>query len=172
LSQAVAIMPAARKWGAMSFERIGPYRLNRADHVAASLAVSFVIGARATRMTIGLIAVVGAAVAFFEARSGDFAVAGGAIGGLLSMFIIAPALRYRKNGSTIYLSYDPEGLVAETDKARTLYKWATLRSYRTIGSRLFIMVSDGCALVIARRFADAGTMQNLIGTIENHRSGE
>ncbi len=154
----------------MCFEKIGPYAFSRGDLVAASLAISFVTGAKATRIKTGLIMIVGAVVAIIGAATSDLPMIFMAIGALTGMFVGGPALRSRKRSRNIYLSYDSEGLVAETDNVRTLYKWATIQSYKPIGSRLFIMISDGCALVIANRFTNAANMKKLIETLQSRHA--
>ena len=149
----------------MGFDKIGPYAFSRSDLIATSLVISFGLGARRVRVMTGLRAIGGVAAAIGGILSGEIVVACGALGALAGILVIGPALRSRKASRNIYLSYEPEGLLAETDNVRTLYKWATVRAHRKIGSRLFIMISDGCALVVADRFTDAGNMDQLIATL-------
>jgi hypothetical protein len=149
----------------MSFEPIGPYGYNRRDIVAAAVVVSFVMGALRVRLWAYLIVAAGLAVCAIGIVMGDAIMACIAIGIVLGVFLIGPALRSRKRAQNIRFSYTVEGLVAETDDVRTTYKWSTIRSYRKIGSRLFIMISEGLTLIVADRFTDAANMRRLMATL-------
>lgn len=99
----------------------------------------------------------------------DAPAASATVAALLAwIFIVCPALQSWKR-SKVCLSFDPEGLAADTDEVWTLYKWAGMRSWRKIGSRLFIMVRPGGALLIADRFTDAANMEKLIATLADHK---
>jgi len=88
---------------------------------------------------------------------------------LLLVFVIGPALRSNKHNKEIYLDYSPDGVVAETAKMKTTYKWATIISTRKVGTRLFVMISDGCALVISDRSTTRENMDSLIATVAQHQ---
>ena len=154
----------------MSFEKIGPYEFNRRDLVAASLAISFLVGARSTRIMVTLLFVGGFTATVVGIVSGEWTIAGGAAGALLTIFVIGPALRYRKGRGNIFLSYEEDGLVVENNNVKTLYKWSTIRSCRKLGSRLFVQVSDTIALVIADRYTNPENLRKLISTLDAHRS--
>jgi hypothetical protein len=153
----------------MGFERIGPYELTRGDLVAASLVISFSTGARSARLRAGLFVLVGLmmVVGGFVVGERQTAAFGGFF--ILFIFVIAPALRSRKDSKEIYLEYSSDGLVVETPNARTTYKWGTIRAFRQVGSRLFIMISDGCALVISDRSTSPENMVNLVATVARHQ---
>ena len=153
----------------MSFEKIGPYESTRGDLIAASLVISFMTGATSTRIRTALFVVVGLIpiAAAIVIREPLFAGLG--VLYLLCVFILVPALRSRKRSKEIYLAYDPEGIVAETANIRTVYKWATVCSFKKVGSRLFIMISDGCALVISDRSISVRNMEDLMSTLTQHR---
>jgi len=153
----------------VSFEKIGPYELTRSDLIVASLVISFSTGAASARVKAALFVFVGL-----------FMVAGGLVDGepltaafglffLLLIFVISPALRSRKGSKEIYLNYCPEGIVAETPRAKTTYKWATIRLAKKVGSRVFIMISDGCALVISDRSTTRENMDSLMATVAQHQ---
>jgi hypothetical protein len=146
----------------VGFERIGPYAYRRGDLIAAALAISFAIGARSVRIRMGIMAAIGIAVVVTGIAIGDYGISAIAAIALLSMFIIGPALRSQKNNKNICLSAAEDGLVAETNDVRTTYKWSTIRSYRRIGSRLFIMVNDQCAIVVPDRVTDGENIGKLI----------
>ncbi|WP_324750292.1 YcxB family protein [Sphingomonas sp. LY54] len=153
----------------MSFEKIGPYELTRGDLIAASLVISFSTGATSTRLKATLfifigVLMIGGGLAFGEPQTVGFGLFF-----ILLIFVIAPALRSRKGSEEIYLDYSPDGLVAETPDARTTYKWSTVREAKKVGSRLFIMISDGCALVISDRSTSGKNMSRLIATVAQHR---
>jgi hypothetical protein len=154
----------------MCFEKIGPYEFNRRDFVATSLAISFLVGARRTRIMMALFVVGGLIATVGGIVSGEWGLAGGGTGALLTVFVIGPALRSRKSSKNTYLSYEEGGLVGENNNVKTLYKWSTIRSHRKIGSRLFVPVSDSTALLIADRFTDPNNMKRLILTLDAHRS--
>lgn len=153
----------------MSFDRIGPYELTRRDLIAASIVISFVTGSKAARLKaalfvlVALLMIIGGSVVD-EPQTAAFGVLF-----ILIIFVIAPALRSRKGSKDIYLENSPEGLVAETANVRTTYKWNTIGAVRKVGSRLFIMISDGCALVISDRLTSHENMANLMRTVAHHQ---
>lgn len=154
----------------MSFQKVGPYRLTRADLVAASLVISFIIGGKRTRvwsalyLLLGVILVAGGLVAEESTTSalGVFFV--------IFIFIVRPALRYNKNSRDIYLTHSAQGLVADTGDMATTYRWMTIGIFKRIGSRLFIMINDGCALVISARSTSSENLENIISTIAHESS--
>lgn len=103
---------------AAGFEKIGPYGLNRRDHVAASLAISFLVGARSTRIVMALLVVGGLTAAIEGIVTEEWAITGGAAGALLTIFVIGPAFRSRRSKNNVYLSYNAGGLVAENNNIR------------------------------------------------------
>ena len=149
----------------MSFERIGPYELTRGDLVAAALIISFFTAKPAVRLRSWLFLIIGVTLAGWGFLIGDLVLAWIGFLWVLFLFVIAPALRSRKRSRQIYLEYSPEGLVAETPEVRTTYKWATVGRCRKYGSRLFIMISDGCALVVSDRSTNGENMDRLIATL-------
>jgi hypothetical protein len=153
----------------MGFERIGPYKLTRGDLVAASLVISFSTGAKSARLRAALIVLVGLMMIVGGLVVGERQTAGFGVLFILFIFVIAPALRSRKGSKEIYLEYSSDGLVAETPNARTTYKWSTVRAARKVGSRLFIMISDGCALVISDRSTSRENMVSLVATVAEHK---
>lgn len=153
----------------MSFNRIGPYELTRHDLVAASVVISFVTGSKATRLKAALFLLVGLLMIIVGSVVDEPQTAGFGMLFILIIFVIAPALRSRKGGKDIYLENSAEGLVAETANVRTTYKWNTIGAVRKVGSRLFIMISDGCALVISDRLTSHENMGNLMRTVERHQ---
>ena len=154
----------------MGFQKIGPYDLSRADLVAASLVISFLIGSTKVRIWGGIYALIGLMGIVVGVASGDGAEV--IFGVLLPafIFVIIPALRSLKRAKGVCLFFEPDGLVAETGEIKTTYKWATIRSFRKVGSRLFIMVSGGSALVVADRMTNPVNMADLIATLARHQS--
>ena len=153
----------------MSFEKIGPYDLTRGDLVAASLVISFSTGAKSTRWKAALAVLVGMLLAIGGITSGELITASLGIFLIVLLFVVAPALRSRKGNKDIYLDYSPEGIVAETESVRTLYKWATIRLVKKVGSRLFIIINDNCALVISSRSTSFGNIEKLMMTVAAHQ---
>jgi len=153
----------------MSFEKIGPYELTRGDLIAASLVISFLIGGRSARIAGALLTMLGLLIIGFGLFSDNLEMIGIGLIYIPAIFLLGPALRSRKGSRNIYLDYSPEGLVAETPSLRTTYKWSTISTVRKIGSRLFIMISDGCALVISDRTTSPDNMDRLMATIAAHR---
>ena len=149
----------------MSFEKIGPYELTRSDLVAASLVISFFTGAKSARWKAALIVAVGIMLAIEGLFSGDRWTVAGGLALIVFLFVVAPALRSLKGNRDIYLDYSPDGLVAETANVRTTYKWTTIRLAKQVGSRLFIMISDSCALVVSNRSTSPDNMKELMATI-------
>jgi len=153
----------------MSFNRIGPYELTRGDLIAASVVISFVTGSKATRLKAALFLLMGLLIIIGGSVVDEPQTAGFGMLFILIIFVIAPALRSRKGGKDIYLESSAEGLVAETANVRTTSKWNTIGAVRKVGSRLFIMISDGCALVISDRLTSHENMGNLMRTVARHQ---
>jgi hypothetical protein len=154
----------------MSFEKIGPYRLTPGDSVVASLVIAFRTGGRGARIWVALVAIILLAAIVIECAFREFWMAGLAALMLFYFFILVPVLRAKKGRGGTCLTFDPEGLVADTDKVRTTYKWATIGSVRKIGSRLFIMVNTRCALVVPDRVTGADNMRALAASLDEHRA--
>ncbi len=153
----------------MSFEKIGPYELTRSDLIVASLVISFSTGAVSARVKAALFVIVGLVMVVGGLVVGEPLTAAFGVFFLLLIFVISPALRSRNGSKEIYLGYSPDGVVAETTGAKTTYKWATIRSARKVGSRVFIMISDGCALVISDRSTTRENMRSLMATVAQHQ---
>lgn len=153
----------------MSFEKIGPYELTRSDLIIASLVISFSTGSASARVKAALFVFVGLIMMVGGLVVGEPLTAAFGLFFLLFIFAISPALRSRKGSKEIYLDYSPEGVVAETPSAKTTYKWATIRSAKKVGSRVFIMVSDGGALVISDRSTTRENMGSLMATVAQHQ---
>jgi len=153
----------------MSFDKIGPYDLTRGDLVVAALVISFSTGARAVRIraAISVLICLMVSVSGWLSRTPEVVVFGGFL--LLLIFFIAPAFRSLKGAREIYLECSAEGLVAETSRVRTTYKWSTLQKVKKVGARLFVMISDGCALVIPDRSTSDANLRALMATIVDHR---
>jgi hypothetical protein len=152
----------------MSFEKIGPYELTRGDNVVAALVVSFVTGARSARWTAAIIILIGVIMSIEGISSGSWWMIAAGPALMIYLFVVMPALRSRKGNRDIFLDYSPEGLVAETNNVRTVYKWAAIRSAKIVGSRLFIMISDNCALVVSNRSTSLANMERLNATVVEH----
>lgn len=153
----------------MSFDRIGPYVLTRSDLIAASIVISFVTGSKATRLKAALFLLTGLLMIIGGLVTEEPQTAGFGMLFILILFVITPAFRARKGGKDIYLESSAEGLVAETASLRTTYKWNTIGAVRKVGCRLFIMISDGCALVISDRLTSHENIGNLIQTVAHHQ---
>jgi hypothetical protein len=153
----------------MSFQKIGPYELTRNDLIVAALVISFSTGATSARLTASFFVFVGLTMIVGGLVVGEPLPAAFGLLFLLNMFVISPALRSRKGSKEIYLYYSPDGVVAETPSAKTTYKWATIRSARKVGSRLFIMISNGCALVIPDHVTTRENMSSLMATVAQHQ---
>jgi hypothetical protein len=149
----------------MSFEKIGPYRLTAGDSIIASLVIGFRMAGRGARISIAFLSIVLLAAVAIECAFGEFGMAALAALLLLYFFVLAPMFRARKSRGTTLLTFDSEGLVADTDKVRTTYKWATIGSVRKVGPRLFVMVSKQCAIVVPDRATSRENMQALIATL-------
>ncbi|MBB5716439.1 hypothetical protein [Sphingomonas aerophila] len=154
----------------MGFEKIGPYGVTRGDMVAAAIVISFLTGDKSARVKASLLVVIGVVMFVGGLALGEPQTAGFGMLFVLFMFVIAPALRSRKGSNEIYLEHSPEGLVAETPNARVTYKWSTVGAVRMVGSRLFIMVSGGCALVISDRSTSRQNMISLMTIVAQHQS--
>ena len=154
----------------MSFAPIGPYRLSRADHVAASLVISFLIGRLRVRVWSVALTLVAAFCGAVGLIVHDATMWAGAALFLVFVFVLAPVLRFRRDSSPIMLSESEDGLTAETGETRTTYKWATIRSVRRIGPRLFVMVTDACALVIDERNTTPDNLAALTATLRDRAS--
>lgn len=153
----------------MSFERIGPFDLARADAVWGSLAIGFAVGSTKTRVRSASLLGLGLIIAITTGVSGDWMICGLAIFCCLTIFVIQPALRSLKSSRQICLSYDPDGIVVETSSVRTLYKWSTMGSATCAGSRLYVMINDSWGLVIPERATTSANIKALIATIDRHR---
>lgn len=152
------------------FDKIGPYDLTRGDVVAAAFVISFITGSVRARMSGVVLVLAGAVAIGFALTVGPFIVAPGTLFALALIYVIAPALRSRKGARDICVSDGPEGIVVETAEARTVYKWVTIGKVRKVGSRLYIMISPGYALVISDRATDAGNMARLCATVMRDRA--
>jgi hypothetical protein len=153
----------------MSFDRIGPYELTRGDLITASIVISFVTGSGAARLKAALFVLIALLMIIGGSAVDEPQIAAFGVLFILIIFVIAPALRSRKGSKDIYLENSPEGLVAETANVRTTYKWNTIGAVRKVGSRLFIMISDDCALVTSDRLTSHENMANLMRTVAHHQ---
>lgn len=135
----------------MRFEPIGPYALTRADLLAASLVISFRAGSRKTKITCFTLTIATSVLFAGAVFTRDYILAGAAAFWLAFIFLIGPVLRPLKDSRDIVLSYDPDGIRADTPKANTLYKWATVERLVRTGPRLFVMINGRCGLVIDER---------------------
>jgi hypothetical protein len=149
----------------MSFERIGPYDLTRADLVAASIIIPFVTAAKRVRLTIAIYILAGLLMVVIGIAFDVMVLVGLGIWLILWVFVLAPALRSRKRNKNIYLEYNPEGIVGETPLTRTTYKWSTIGNVRKVGSRLFIMISDNIALVVPERATTPENIDRVVATL-------
>ncbi len=75
-------------------------------------------------------------------------------------------MRSLKTSRDIYLSFTPQGLLADTP---TFYKWTTISTVRFVGTRLYVMVNGRCGLVIAERVTARDNIDALVKTIAEHR---
>lgn len=153
----------------MTAETIGPYRLSRADFIAASVIISFVTGNRAMRIRSWVIIAAAVAVGLNGFISGEWWVAGFAVFFVAYLFVIAPALRSRSKANDVLLGAEPEGIVAETGGMRTLYKWSTVGVTKRTRERLFIMMTPACALVVPARITTAEKLDALARIVAEHR---
>jgi hypothetical protein len=152
----------------MGFEPIGPYALTRVDLLAASLVISFRAGSSKTKTTCFLLVIGALIVATCAAYFGDYFMAGMAVFFLVLLFVIGPMLRSLKDSRGIVLTYDPDGVRADTPKANTLYKWSTIERLVRAGPRLFIMINGRCGIVIDERNTTPANMDALIRTVIQH----
>ena len=109
----------------MGFDTIGPYALRRRDLVAAALVISFVTGSKATRWKSWVIVAVCISLILIGISDNESMNTVYGIGLALLLFVVAPGVRSLKQVNPIYISYSPEGIVAETPILRTTYKWST-----------------------------------------------
>ena len=153
----------------MSFDKIGPYDLTRGDLVVAGLVISFSAGARAVRIkaAVSVFVCLMISISGWVSKTPEVVVFGVFL--FLLLFIVAPAFRSLKGAKEIYLECSPEGLVAETSRVRTTYKWSTIQKVKRVGARLFVMISDGCALVIPDRSTSDTNIKALMSTIAENR---
>lgn len=151
----------------MGFETIGPYALTRRDLIAAALVISFVTGSRATRCKAWLMVAVGLLLIIQGISAGDILNILLGVGLLLLLFALAPAMRSLKQVNPIYLSYSPDGLIAETPILRTTYKWSTVGTAKKVGRRLFIMISPMHALVVSDHVTSPENMRRLVASLED-----
>lgn len=153
----------------MSFQKIGPYDLSRGDVVMASLVISFVLGTTLARIWMLVIVLCCLCVAIVGLANGEYYVLIFVTFFLALVLVIVPAVRSRKRSRDIYLSCDPEGLLAETPEVRTIYKWATIRKVRKIGARLYIVIGSGnAALVVREGVTSRENMEALMATLAEH----
>lgn len=155
----------------MGFDTIGPYSLRRRDLVSAALVISFVTGSKATRWKSWVIVAVCVSLILMGISDNDSMNIVYGIGLALLLFVVAPGVRSLKQVNPIYLSYSPEGIVAETPILKTTYKWSTISKVKRVGSRLFIMISPAHALVVSDHVISADNMARLIASL-GERSGE
>ena len=153
----------------MTFDTIGPYRLTRADLFWASLIISFRLGSRGTLLTCYSLAAALIVLIVIGLLSSDYVIVALAAFWLTWLFMIGLALRSLKRSQDIYMSFDPEGIVAETPTTRTIYKWSTMDRAACVGSRLFLMVTGRCALVVAERYTSRANLEAIIATVDAHR---
>jgi hypothetical protein len=151
---------------ALSFERIGPYDLTRSDLLAASLVISFRLGTWKVKLWAVLITVLGLALGLEGFLLGDRILTAAPLAA--SFLIFWPALRSLKGSKGIYLSYEEDGLIADTPAARTVYKWVRIGKATRVGSRLYIMVSSRTALVLAARMTSPANLDALQSTVAEH----
>jgi len=155
----------------MGFDTIGPYALRRRDLVAAALVISFVTGSKATRWKSWVIVAVCISLILIGISDNESMNTVYGIGLALLLFVVAPGVRSLKQVNPIYISYSPEGIVAETPILRTTYKWSTISKVKRVGSRLFIMISPAHALVVSDHVTSGDNMARLIASLGD-RSGE
>jgi hypothetical protein len=149
----------------MSFQKVGPYRLTRADLVAASVVISFIIGSKKTRIWAMLCLLLGTILIGGGLVAGEFTTSALGFFLIIYIFVAIPALRYNKTSKDIYLTYSEQGLVADTGDMATTYRWITIGKFKRVGSRLFIMINNGCALVISERTTSSENIEKIISTI-------
>lgn len=156
----------------MGFEKIGPYELTRSDQVVASLVISFFIGSTSFKIKCSLYVLLGIVLTAIgiAIRDAQITIFGPIF--ILFIFVVSPALRSTKYGKNLYLEYSPEGIIVDSTKAKTTYKWETIISAKKIGSRLFIMIYEGVALVVSDRSTSRANMDNLMATITRHKDSE
>ena len=152
----------------MSFERIGPYTLNKTDLIAASIVISFKLGSRSIRVRSWILVVAIAIMIVGGGMLGEWIFGMAGLLATLYLFTVAPALRSRAGVTDILLNADVEGVIAENRGTRTVYKWPALRPSTTVGSRLFIMISENCALVVPRRATTEGNFAAFIFLLASH----
>ena len=153
----------------MAFEKIGPCKLRLGDAVLASLAISFLIGAKSTRLSAAISPLIGSAIIIFGIYTHEYVLIGVGILLFIVQILITPALRALRKDEGFYIESSPDRLVVETSKMRATLKWPMIRKVRKIGSRLFIMISSKSALVISDSVTGSDNMDRLIATIEAHR---
>ncbi len=136
--------------------------------IAANL-ISFSLGGRKTKiicwtyLTVGLLSV-GLGVyhhALVPLLAGLFLT--------VFVFVVSPLSRSLKRSQEIWIKPDADGIVAETGDTKTLYKWSTITRTSLFQARLFVMISDGCSLVIPERATDRANLYVIIAEIERQR---
>ncbi len=149
-----------------SFEPIGPYDLTRSDLIAAGFVISFRLGSPQVRFWSILFTLLASALLLEGLFIADYALM--AAGSFFFLFLLAPTLRSLKRSKEIFLSYDDEGIVVDTPNVRTVYKWVTIGKVARVGSRLFVLVTNGTALVVHKRTTSAANLDALHSTIAEH----
>jgi hypothetical protein len=86
----------------MSFDKIGPYDLARSDVVAAAIIVSFLTGSRSVRIGAAVYVLVALMMVLAGIMLGVLLLVGLGVWLVLSVFVIAPALRSRKMSKDIW----------------------------------------------------------------------
>ena len=104
----------------MDFEKIGPCKLSLSDAVAASLAISFLLGSMSVRLSAALSILIWLAMIAFGIHVHAPVLIGMGVFIIAFQFFIAPALRSRQSGEGLYLECSTEGLLVETLKMRAM----------------------------------------------------
>jgi hypothetical protein len=152
----------------MAFEQIGPYGLSRRDVLAASLVIGFSAGSIKTRLWCFGLLFVGLAGMAMTLLAGERFFAAIIAFWLIYVFVLGPLLRSLKDSHDICLSYDPDGIRADTPKTQTLYKWATIGRVVRFGPRLFVMINGRCGVVVSERFTTAANVDAVAATVRQH----
>ena len=154
----------------MTFEKIGPYPDARrptcciaCDRLSSWLLDNPNLVLRFCRRRHSRIDIFGLVGAYILAAVAGF--------WLSYLFVIRPLLRSLKDSHDIWLSYDPDGIRADTPKRQTLYKWTTIERTFRAGPRLFVLINGQYGLVVSERFTTSENIDALDATVKQHISG-
>jgi len=129
-------------------------------------AISFRLGSKGLRafsfLRFGLFAALGV----YFAVSGTWLLTA-AFAFLILLSLFAPLLRSNALNRAIVVSEADDGLIVETARARTTYKWATLGRSVIWRRRLIVMITGRIGLVIPSRATTDANLQAVADLVAN-----